>query len=214
MKKRGMRRTLVGQVVSNAMDKTVVVRVERLVQNPRYKKYVRRYSKFLAHDEANACEVGDRVQIIEHRPISKRKRWMVQETLSKSARVRRENSVIQQESVLEVADNSGARKVACIRVLGGSGRRYATIGDIIVVAVKDAMPNARVKKGEVLRAVVVRTSKSIGRPDGSFIRFDDNAAVLIDAQREPVGTRIFGPVARELRSRRFMKIISLAPEVL
>ena len=122
--------------------------------------------------------------------------------------------MIQQESVLDVADNSGARKVACIRVLGGTRRRYATIGDVIVVAVKDAIPNARVKKGEVRRAVVVRTAKAIGRRDGSFIRFDDNAAVLIDLQREPVGTRIFGPVARELRAKRFMKIISLAPEVL
>jgi large subunit ribosomal protein L14 len=122
--------------------------------------------------------------------------------------------MIQQESVLEVADNSGARKVACIRVLGGTRRRYATIGDVIVVAVKDAIPNARVKKGEVRRAVVVRTAKPVGRRDGSYIRFDDNAAVLIDAQREPVGTRIFGPVARELRAKRFMKIISLAPEVL
>ena len=122
--------------------------------------------------------------------------------------------MIQQESTLDVADNSGARKVACIRVLGGSGRRYASIGDIIVVAVKDAVPNGRVKKGEVRRAVVVRTAKGIGRSDGSYIKFDDNAAVLIDAQREPVGTRLFGPVARELRARRFMKIISLAPEVL
>jgi len=122
--------------------------------------------------------------------------------------------VIQAESTLSVADNSGARKVACIRVLGGSRRKYASIGDVIVVSVKDAMPNARVKKGEVRRAVVVRTRKGISRPDGSYIRFDDNAAVLIDLQREPVGTRIFGPVARELRGRRFMKIISLAPEVL
>jgi large subunit ribosomal protein L14 len=122
--------------------------------------------------------------------------------------------MIQQESVLQVADNSGARRVACIRVLGGSGRRYASIGDVIVVSVKDAIPNARVKKGEVRRAVVVRTKKEIGRPDGSYIRFDDNAAVLIDLQREPVGTRIFGPVARELRGKRFMKIVSLAPEVL
>jgi large subunit ribosomal protein L14 len=122
--------------------------------------------------------------------------------------------VIQQESVLQVADNSGARRVACIRVLGGSRRRYASIGDVIVVAVKDAIPNARVKKGEVRQAVVVRTRKGIGRPDGSYIRFDDNAAVLIDQAREPVGTRIFGPVARELRARRFMKIVSLAPEVL
>jgi large subunit ribosomal protein L14 len=122
--------------------------------------------------------------------------------------------VIQQESVLEVADNSGARKVACIRVLGGTRRRYASIGDIIVVSVKDATPNAKVKKGEVRRAVVVRTKKNIGRRDGSYIKFDDNAAVLIDTNREPVGTRIFGPVARELRARKFMRIISLAPEVL
>lgn len=122
--------------------------------------------------------------------------------------------MIQQETVLEVADNSGARKVQCIRVLGGTRRRYASIGDIIVVAVKDAIPNARVKKGDVRRAVIVRTSKALGRRDGSFIRFDDNAAVLIDTAKEPVGTRIFGPVARELRAKRFMKIISLAPEVL
>jgi large subunit ribosomal protein L14 len=122
--------------------------------------------------------------------------------------------MIQPESTLEVADNSGARKVACIRVLGGSRRKYASIGDIIVVSVKEAIPNARVKRGEVRRAVVVRTKKGLPRPDGSFIRFDDNAAVLLDTQREPVGTRIFGPVARELRGRKFMKIISLAPEVL
>ena len=122
--------------------------------------------------------------------------------------------MIQTESTLEVADNSGARKVACIRVLGGTRRRYASIGDIIVVSVKDAIPNARVKKGEVRRAVVVRTKKGIVRADGSYIRFDDNAAVLVDNAREPIGTRIFGPVARELRARRFMKIISLAPEVL
>ncbi len=122
--------------------------------------------------------------------------------------------MIQPESTLEVADNSGARKVACIRVLGGTRRKYASIGDIIVVTVKDAIPNARVKKGEVRRAVVVRTKKEVPRPDGSYIRFDDNAAVLINEGREPVGTRIFGPVARELRAHRFMKIISLAPEVL
>ena len=123
--------------------------------------------------------------------------------------------MIQTESTLEVADNSGARKVQCIRVLGGTRRKYASIGDVVVVSVKDAIPNSRVKKGEVRRAVVVRTKKEIARPDGSYIRFDDNAAVLLDQQtKEPVGTRIFGPVARELRARRFMKIISLAPEVL
>jgi large subunit ribosomal protein L14 len=122
--------------------------------------------------------------------------------------------MIQQETELEVADNSGARKVACIRVLGGTHRRYASIGDVIVVTVKDAIPNARVKKGEVKKAVVVRTRRSVSRADGSYIKFDDNAAVLIDNNREPIGTRIFGPVARELRAQRFMKIISLAPEVL
>jgi len=122
--------------------------------------------------------------------------------------------MIQTETVLEVADNSGARKVACIRVLGGSRRRYASVGDLIVVSVKDAIPNARVKKGEVRRAVVVRTARAISRSDGSFIRFDDNAAVILDNQNEPIGTRIFGPVARVLRARKFMKMISLAPEVL
>ena len=122
--------------------------------------------------------------------------------------------MIQTESKLQVADNSGARKVACIRVLGGTRRKYASVGDVIVVSVKEAIPNARVKKGEVRKAVVVRTKKEIGRADGSFIRFDENAAVLLDNQKEPVGTRIFGPVARELRARGFMKIVSLAPEVL
>ncbi|MBW2233877.1 MAG: 50S ribosomal protein L14 [Deltaproteobacteria bacterium] len=122
--------------------------------------------------------------------------------------------MIQTESTLQIADNSGARKVSCIKVLGGSRRKYASVGDIIVVSVKEAIPNARVKKGEVRKAVVVRTAKGIGRLDGTYIKFDENAAVLIDNQNEPIGTRIFGPVARELRARRFMKIISLAPEVL
>jgi large subunit ribosomal protein L14 len=122
--------------------------------------------------------------------------------------------MIQTESTLMVADNSGARRVSCIKVLGGSKRKYASIGDVIVVSVKEAIPNARVKKGEVRKAVVVRTAKGIGRPDGTYIKFDENAAVLIDNANEPVGTRIFGPVARELRARRFMKIVSLAPEVL
>lgn len=122
--------------------------------------------------------------------------------------------MIQLRTVLNIADNSGAKKAQCVRVMGGSTRRYATIGDIIVVAVKEATPNAPVKKGEVKKAVVVRTVKEVGRPDGTYIRFDENAAVLINDQKEPVGTRIFGPVGRELRRKRFMKIISLAPEVL
>ncbi len=122
--------------------------------------------------------------------------------------------MIQAETRLTVADNSGAKTLACIKVLGGSRRRYASIGDIIVVSVKEAIPNAKVKKGDVLKAVVVRTKKEIRRPDGTYIRFDDNSAVVINQNREPVGTRIFGPVARELRAKQFMKIISLAPEVL
>jgi large subunit ribosomal protein L14 len=121
--------------------------------------------------------------------------------------------MIQNETRLTVADNSGAKVLYCIKVLGGSRRRYASIGDIIVVSVKEAIPNAKVKKGDVLKAVVVRTKKAIRRPDGTFIRFDDNSAVLINQNKEPIGTRIFGPVARELRAKRFMKIISLAPEV-
>lgn len=122
--------------------------------------------------------------------------------------------MIQTETVLDVADNSGARRVLCIKVLGGSRRRYASLGDVIVVSVKEASPNSKVKKGDVMKAVIVRTAKEVGRPDGSYIKFDSNSAVLIDNQREPVGTRIFGPVARELRAKQFMKILSLAPEVL
>ena len=122
--------------------------------------------------------------------------------------------MIQPETRLTVADNSGAKVVACIKVLGGTRRRYATVGDIIIVSVKEAMPHSKVKKGDVVRAVVVRTVKEVGRTDGSYIKFDDNSAVLITAQREPIGTRIFGPVARELRARNFMKIVSLAPEVI
>jgi large subunit ribosomal protein L14 len=122
--------------------------------------------------------------------------------------------VIQQETRLKVADNTGAKEVLCIKILGGSRRRYASVGDLIVVTVKNAMPNGMVKKGDVTRAVVVRTKKEVRRKDGSYIRFDDNAAVLLDLQEEPRGTRIFGPVARELRESGYMKIVSMAPEVL
>ncbi len=122
--------------------------------------------------------------------------------------------MIQMQTFLRVADNSGARKVCCIKVLGGSRRRYAHVGDVIVVSVKEAIPNSKVKKGDVLKAVVVRTKKEIGRNDGSYLKFDENSAVLINDQLEPLGTRIFGPVARELRAKQFMKIVSLAPEVI
>ena len=122
--------------------------------------------------------------------------------------------MIQMQTILDVADNSGAKRLFCIRVLGGTRRRYARVGDVIVVSVKEALPHSKVKKGDVMRAVVVRTAKETRRTDGSYIKFDDNSAVLINPQGDPIGTRIFGPVARELRAKRFMKIISLAPEVL
>ncbi len=122
--------------------------------------------------------------------------------------------MIQMQSMLDVADNSGARKLLCIKVLGGTRRKYASVGDVIVASVREAVPNSKIKKGSVVRAVVVRTSRELARPDGSYIKFDTNAAVLVNQQKEPLGTRIFGPVARELRAKKFMKIISLAPEVL
>ena len=122
--------------------------------------------------------------------------------------------MIQMQTLLDAADNSGAKKLACIKVLGGTKRKYASLGDIIVVSVKEAIPNSKVKKGDVMKAVIVRTAKEVRRLDGTYIKFDDNSAVLINPQNEPVGTRIFGPVARELRAKKFMKIISLAPEVL
>jgi large subunit ribosomal protein L14 len=122
--------------------------------------------------------------------------------------------MIQMQSMLDVADNSGARRLLCIKVLGGTRRKYASVGDVVVASVREAVPNSKIKKGTVVRAVVVRTAKEISRPDGSYIKFDTNAAVLVNPQKEPLGTRIFGPVARELRAKKFMKIISLAPEVL
>jgi large subunit ribosomal protein L14 len=122
--------------------------------------------------------------------------------------------MIQMETYLSVADNSGAKQLRCIKVLGGSKRKYASLGDIIVCSVREALPKSKVKKGDVVKAVIVRTTKEVGREDGSYIKFDGNAAVVINNQKEPVGTRIFGPVARELRAKRFMKIVSLAPEVL
>ncbi len=122
--------------------------------------------------------------------------------------------MIQTASVLDVADNSGAKKLFCIKVIGGSRRRYASVGDIIVCSIREALPNAKVKKGDIARAVIVRTAKEIARSDGTYIRFDGNSAVLVNPEGEPIGTRIFGPVARELRAKRFMKIVSLAPEVL
>ena len=151
------------------------------------------------------------MRVAESRPLSRTKRWRLVEVLEKAGRARR---MIQAETRLKVADNTGARELLCIRVKGGSRRRYAGVGDVIVGTVKSATPQGAVKKGEVVQAVVVRTRRQLGRKDGTYIAFDENAAVLIDAANNPRGTRIFGPVARELRERNFMKIVSLAPEVL
>ena len=208
---RGRRKVREGIVASTAMDKTAVVVVTERVRHARYVKTVQRTKRLYADDPQNDVRVGDRVRVAETRPLSKLKRWRVEKVLE---RAREEGSLIQQESRLRIADNSGAREVLCIKVLGGSRRRYASIGDVFVATVKDAMPGANVKKGDVVKCVVVRTRKEKRRPDGSYIRFDENAAVLINDQMQPRGTRIFGPVGRELRDKRFMRIISLAPEVL
>ena len=196
---RGRRQERVGVVVKAKMQKTVVVAVERLVRHDVYRKTIKRTSTFMAHDEIGAKR-GDKVRIVEARPLSKNKRWRVAEILGK----------------VNVADNSGARKISCILPLGGSTGRYAGLGDVITANVKESAPDAPepVRKGKVVKAVIVRCRKEQRRRDGSYIRFDQNAAVLINDAGEPVGTRVFGPVARELRDKKFMKIVSLAPEVL
>ena len=167
---RGMRKTRVGVVVSDKMDKTITIAVKYRVRHPLYGKIMNRTTKIKAHDENNECGIG--------------------------------------------ADNTGAKENMCFRVMGGSFRQTGSVGDIIMASVKSATPGGVVKKGDVVKAVIVRTHKSYRRPDGSYIRFDDNAAVIINNDKQPKGTRIFGPVARELREHDFMKIVSLAPEVL
>ena len=206
------RKTRVGLVVSDKMDKTVVVAVADRVAHPLYKKIVKRTYKLKAHDENNQCGVGDRVRVMETRPLSKDKRWRVVEIIEKAKKGGA--GMIQEESYLKVADNTGAKEIKTIRVLGGSKRKFGNIGDVIVASVRKAQPGGTVKKGEVVKAVIVRTSRGVRRPDGSYVRFDDNAAVLIREDKNPRGTRIFGPVARELRDKDYMKILSLAPEVL
>ena len=197
-----------GIVVSNKGEKSITVRIDIARRHPTYEKVVRRSRTLHAHDERNEAGEGDIVRV-DRDPAD------VEDEALAPGRGTGEGEVIQQESRLKVADNSGAREILCIRVKGGSHRRYAGVGDVITATVKQASPQGGVRKGEVVQAVVVRTKKQLGRPDGTYISFDENAAVLIDpASNNPRGTRIFGPVARELRDRNFMKIISLAPEVL
>ena len=202
-------RERLGVVVSDKADKTITVRVDIARQHRTYGKIVRTSSTLHAHDEAQ------RGQRRRHRARRGEPSAVAHQALAP----RRDPgegavAVIQQETRLRVADNTGAREILCIRVSGGSKRRYAGVGDVITATVKQAIPHGSVKKGEVVKAVVVRTRKQFGRDDGTYIAFDENAAVLIDPQNNPLGTRIFGPVARELRDRNFMKIVSLAPEVL
>ena len=205
---RNLRKERIGVVVSDKMDKTIIVAVKIREKHPLYGKFVKKTTKFVAQDDKNECGIGDTVRIMETRPLSKTKNWRLVEIVEKA-----KYYMIQQETRLQVADNSGAKEVLCIRVLGGTHHRYATVGDTIVVAIKSAIPGGDAKKGTVSKAVVVRTKKEVRRPDGSYIRFDDNACVLLNNAGELRGTRIFGPVARELRAN-FMKIVSLAPEVL
>ena len=275
-KVQGKRKTKVGRVVSDKMDKTIVVSVERLARHRLYKRVIRLTTKFKAHDE------DERRPHRRHRPhrgvapavgdeaLAARRAWSsapastacparavvaeeaeVTEAIHAAAHPGRDAArprprptratepatgdaaeatddarrggrrrggggrlVIQPQTRLKVADNTGARSIQCIRVMGRSLKTTAGVGDVIIASVKQAIPNAAVKKGDVVRAVIVRTNKEYGRADGSYIRFDENAAVLINNQGNPRGTRIFGPVARELRDRNYMKIVSLAPEVL
>ncbi len=199
------KKILSGVVISDKPNKTVTVMVERKYSHPVLKKVIKVRKNYNAHDENNKFKTGDKVSIIESKPFSKKQ---------KISSYGEYKVMIGVQTELQVADNTGAKRIECIKVLGGSKRRYASIGDTIVIAVKEAIPKGKVKKGSVHKAVVVRVKKGIHRNDGSKVRFDNNAAVLVDDKGEPVGTRIFGPVTRELRSRGQMKIISLAPEVL
>ncbi len=200
-----------GIVVSSKGDKSITVRIDIARRHRTYEKIVRSSTKLHAHDERNEAGEGDVVRV-DRDPSALQDQALAPGRRGGEGEVA---AMIQQESRLKVADNSGAREILCIRVKGGSHRRYASVGDVITATVKSASPQGGVRKGEVVQAVVVRTRKPLSRPDGTYISFDENAAVLIDpASNNPRGTRIFGPVARELRDRNFMKIISLAPEVL
>ena len=201
-------RALIGKVVSTKMDKTIAVEIERLI------KHARTASTSVARPSCwRTTRTGNRARATPcDRALPPAVAPQVVEARSRSSR--RRAPMIQLQTMLNAADNSGARTLMCIKVLGGTRRRYAQVGDVIKVSVKDAIPRGKVKKGEVYDAVVVRTKRGVRRPDGSLMRFDGNAAVLLTNKLEPIGTRIFGPVTRELRTEQFMKIISLAPEVL
>ena len=196
------------------MTRLFTVLVETYRNHPLYKKRVKYSKKYAAHDENNIAKVGDTVRIAQTRPLSKTKRYELVEVTKKSCCFIGGNSYGNATSKLKVADNSGARELMVIRVLGGSKVRYGNIGDVVVGTVKKAIPNGTVKEGKVVKAVIVRSVQGLRREDGSYIKFDDNACVLIKDDKSPIGTRVLGPVARELRDKEFTKIVSLAPEVL
>ena len=213
MERKNTKRVLRGVVCSDKMDKTIVVEISEKKAHPLYGKQTKFSRKFKAHDENNEAKVGDTVEIIETRKLSRDKHFRLLRIVEKAV-ILQEVIIIHNESRLKVADNTGAKELLVIRCLGGSNRKTSNIGDVVVCSVKEAAPGGSAKKGQVVKAVIVRTKYGISRENGSYIKFDDNAAVIIKDDKTPVGTRIFGPVARELRDRDFMKIISLAPEVL
>ena len=207
---RARRKVRTGMVTSDKMDKTVTVSLVRRYAHPVYGKQVTRTKKVKARTRRRRRCADGRYRADHGDPAAREDRAVAGDRGGGEGQV----AMVQQESILRIADNSGARKALVIRVLGGTKRRYAGLGDTVVVAIKDAIPTGQVKKGDVAKAVIVRTAKETRRKDGSYIRFDENAAVLINDAGEPRATRIFGPVARELREKRYMKIVSLAPEVL
>ena len=198
MEARGKRKVMQGIVVSDKSSKTRVVAVERTIKHPLYGRIIRVKSKFSVHDEKNESYVKNQKMDFD----------------SSCKQSIRKKTMIQERTILNVADNSGAKKVRCFRVMKGLKRRYAGLGDVIMASVQDAIPHGNIKKGDVVKVVIVRTAKEYRREDGTYIRFDDNAAVIINDEGEPKGTRIFGPIARELREANYLKIISLAPEVI
>ena len=213
MERKNTRRVLRGVVKSDKMDKTIVVEITEKRAHPLYGKQVKFTRKFKAHDENNEAKVGDVVEIAETRALSKDKHFRLVKIVEKAV-ILQEEVMVRNETRLKVADNTGAKELLVIRCLGGSNRKTSNIGDIVVCSVKEATPGGTAKKGQVVKAVIVRTKYGLARENGSFIKFDDNAAVIIKEDNTPLGTRIFGPVARELRDKDFMKIVSLAPEVL
>ena len=209
------KRRMVGVVTSDKMNKTCVVVVERRVSDRKYGKYLTNRTKYKAHDEKNEYKIGDRVQIVESRPLSSDKRWRVEKLIERPVEAEgNRQAMVQTTSTLDVADNSGAKKVMCIRVLGGTKRKYASHRRHHRRLDQGGDPERQGEEGRGRQGRHRAHQERGVAPDGSYIRFDTNSAVLINKDNEPIGTRIFGPVARELRAKKFMKIISLAPEVL